>query len=82
LVCLVVGVSLAQNPTGAIVGIVTDPSGSPIAGAPVTVRNADTGLERQVRTEAAGEFRAPLLPAGFYEVTTARPALRLPFDRD
>jgi len=37
---------MAQTFRGTILGTVTDPSGAVIAGAKVTVRNTNTGLER------------------------------------
>ncbi|MBO0858412.1 MAG: TonB-dependent receptor [Chloracidobacterium sp.] len=58
----------AQAPVGTISGIVTDPSGAVIKGAPLTVRNKATGISRQTKTENDGTYSAPALPAGDYEV--------------
>src|ERR1039458_9012082 len=53
---------------GAIQGSVVDQSGSPIAGASVTVRNQGTNQTRTMVTNAEGFFRAGELPVGQYEL--------------
>jgi outer membrane receptor protein involved in Fe transport len=61
----------SQATGGAIEGTVTDESGAVLPGVNVTVRNTATGVTRETRTDAAGVYRAPLLPVGPYEVTGA-----------
>jgi outer membrane receptor protein involved in Fe transport len=56
---------------GAIEGTVTDESGAVLPGVNVTIRNTGTGIVRGTQTDAAGVYRAPLLPVGNYEVTAA-----------
>jgi outer membrane receptor protein involved in Fe transport len=56
---------------GAIQGTVTDESGGVLPGVNVTIRNTGTGVVRETQTDAAGVYRAPLLPVGNYEVTGA-----------
>src|SRR5438093_3349926 len=56
---------------GAIEGTITDESGAVLPGVNVTIRNTGTGIVRETHTDAAGVFRAPLLPVGTYEVTAA-----------
>jgi outer membrane receptor protein involved in Fe transport len=56
---------------GAIEGTVTDESGAVLPGVNVTIRNTGTGVVRETQTDAAGVYRAPLLPVGNYEVTAA-----------
>lgn len=60
-----------QAAGGVIQGTMTDESGAVLPGVAVTVRNQDTGVVRETRTDALGLFRAPLLPVGIYEVTAA-----------
>ncbi len=60
--------ALAQNPTGAIVGTVKDPSGAVIAGASVTATNTATGFSRNFATQDQGTFRFENLPPGNYQV--------------
>jgi hypothetical protein len=59
----------SQATTGVIRGTVTDPSGTPVAGATVALRESQTGFQRQVATNERGVFIAPLMPLGTYDVT-------------
>src|SRR5213083_1555073 len=59
----------AQATTGVIRGVVSDASGSVVAGARVTVTDVETRFQRTVVTNEKGVFVAPLLPLGTYEVT-------------
>src|SRR5260370_3265927 len=65
-------VTKAQTFRGTILGVVTDSSGAAIAGAKVTVRNVDTGVERTTETQADGSYRVPELPIGTYKVTVEK----------
>ena len=68
----------AQAPTGAIAGVVTDPAGAVIPNARVVVTNKETGLKRALlATGAEGNYSAPALPAGVYEVTAEAPGFQL-----
>ena len=49
-------------------GLVTDPSGSVVSRAEVTVVDLDTQISRTVLTDAAGEYRLFALPIARYEV--------------
>lgn len=60
--------ALAQAPTGALRGSVTDPSSAVVSGAEVTVKNKQTGAERSATTKADGEFLLNNLEPGEYEV--------------
>ena len=59
-----------QASTGAIVGTVRDSSGGVLPGVSVTIRNEGTNATRAVVTGASGDYSAPLLQPGSYEVTT------------
>ena len=61
----------AQTVTGTLTGTVADASGGALPGVTVTIRNADTGLERVVVTNEAGFYSAPFLPAGRYNVSAS-----------
>jgi hypothetical protein len=72
LLLLVGCAALAQiGSDGAILGVVTDPSGSVVVGATVTVSNKGTGLKKSVVTNEAGIFEIPSLPIGAYTVTVS-----------
>ena len=53
---------------GEIIGEVKDPSGAVIAGAVVTVINADTNVARTTATNDVGIYSVPSLPPGRYQV--------------
>ena len=58
----------AQLDTGTISGTVSDQSGGAIPGAAITIRNVETGVARNLVTNAAGRYEAAALPVGSYEV--------------
>ncbi len=65
----------AQNAagTGGITGVVTDATGSAIAGANVTVQNESKGIRRDLTTNESGVFSAPsLVPDAGYSVIVSR----------
>ena len=70
LVCCLLAATplLAQTVTGTMQGNVTDRSGGSLPGVTVTIRNAETGLERVVVTNETGFYNAPFLPVGRYNV--------------
>ena len=58
----------SQAINGTIEGVVRDGTGAVLPGATVTVSNVETGQQRAVTTDSAGEYRAPLLSLGAYRV--------------
>ena len=62
----------AQVASGSIVGAVRDASGAVVADADVTVRNTETGIARQVKTNSQGNYAVTLLQPGAYTVTVER----------
>src|ERR1700761_1036916 len=64
------GFSQSQSINGTIRGVVTDTTGSPIAGAKITVKNLDTGFTRETTTASDGVYIAPDPPIGNYSVQT------------
>src|SRR2546421_9325507 len=58
----------SQATTGIIRGVVTDPAGTPVAGATVVLHELQTGFQRQLTTNERGVFVAPLMPLGIYAV--------------
>jgi Carboxypeptidase regulatory-like domain len=60
---------LAQLDRGGISGVVTDPSGSAIPGARVTVTNTAMGTQNSTVATGAGAYTIPQLAAGDYSIT-------------
>jgi hypothetical protein len=58
----------AQIDTGSVVGIVSDPSGSAIPGATVTLSNEASGVSRSVTTNSDGEYQFAAVIPGTYSV--------------
>lgn len=66
--------STAQTPgTGAISGVVLDPTNRVVTNAEVTVLNQQTHASREVQTSSEGMFRVPLLVPGVYSVSVSSP---------
>jgi Carboxypeptidase regulatory-like domain len=68
--CVVAQVSQVD---GRIDGIISGPSGSPVANASVSATNTDTGFERSAQSNERGEYEVPLLPLGTYRMTVHAP---------
>ena len=68
-VCLESALLFAQVTSGTIFGRVKDVSGAYIAGATVTVRSPDTGVQRTVTTSDSGDFVVPNMPPDTYTLT-------------
>jgi Carboxypeptidase regulatory-like domain/TonB dependent receptor/TonB-dependent Receptor Plug Domain len=66
----------AVGTDGTIVGTVTDAKGGAVSHAKVTVKNAGTNATRDVFTNAGGEYTAPLLPPGLYEISVEQTGFR------
>ena len=65
-------VGRAQVITGTILGrVAADESGAALPGATISIKNVDIGETRSVPTDAAGNYRAPGLSLGNYEVKAA-----------
>lgn len=66
----------AQTPTGAITGIVADPTQAAVAGASVIVTNLATGGIVRTQTNSSGVYNAPSLPIGTYELRVGTPGFK------
>src|ERR1035438_10008601 len=62
---------LAQDATGKITGVVTDPSGAVVTSANVTVTNLETNFSKAATTDSSGVYQALLLPIGKYKITAS-----------
>jgi hypothetical protein len=69
---LALGLSgLSQTVTGTLECRVTDGSGGVVAGAEVSVKSDDTGLDRAAKTNHEGYAQITFLPVGAYHLTIA-----------
>ncbi len=64
---------LAQSDRGSVSGSVTDPTGSGVVGAKVTVTNTAMGTQSSTVTTSVGNYTIPELIAGEYSVTVVAP---------
>ena len=76
LMLVAIGFLAAQTSEGRILGNIYDQSGAVIAGAKVTVINAATGLNRELRTTSAGEYVVSNLEPGSYTVSAEAPGFK------
>jgi hypothetical protein len=53
---------------GQITGTILDTSGAVVPDAKITVTNTQTGVQRETRSNATGNYGVPLLPVGVYDV--------------
>jgi hypothetical protein len=69
-----VAVASAQEITGSISGTVKDANGAVVAGATVTIMDAEKKVvARTVTTDDNGTFAAPDLPSGYYDIAVEAP---------
>lgn len=61
--------TFAQEFRGSITGNVTDPNGSVVAGATVTVKNNQTNVTQTVNANDSGSYTIPFLTPGTYTVS-------------
>jgi Carboxypeptidase regulatory-like domain/TonB dependent receptor-like, beta-barrel len=76
LALLMFAVPLLAQDRAAINGAVTDPSGAFIAGAPVELKSAATGLHRTALTNERGLYEIIPLPVGSYSITITKPGFK------
>src|SRR5690348_3920450 len=61
------------NASGTLVGTIADKSGAVVPGAGIQISNREIGLNRETKSNSAGQYRFDLLPTGDYEVRVAMP---------
>ena len=66
---------LAQNPRGALRGVVQDSKGGRVPGAQIVVQAAESFLQRKLASDSRGEFRIDDLIPGMYQVRVSAPGL-------
>ncbi len=66
----------AQQITGTVTGIATDPSGAMLPGVQIRVTNLQTSVVRDTTTDASGAFSVPFLPAASYSLSATSKGFR------
>ena len=66
----------AQNITGTILGTVKDSTGAVVTGAEVSITNMDTNQAVKASTSQIGNYEAPYLRPGRYQVKVAAPGFK------
>ena len=66
----------AQDPTGSVVGRVTDPSGGIVPGVKVQVTNLDTNRKSETATNSAGDYTIAYLTPGHYSMQAENAGFR------
>src|ERR1700722_6252099 len=59
----------AQTPLATVTGLVTDPSGSAVANATITLTNKETAVKLTAKSNETGAYSLPNLPPGTYSLT-------------
>ena len=67
----------AQQTTGTLLGTITDSTGATIAGVTIRVTNLATSTQREMLTDATGNYRIPSLPAGNYRLRVSKDGFQL-----
>src|SRR3954451_19081789 len=67
---------VGQLNRGSITGTVTDNSGSVIPNVKLTLRNAATGAVYEAAANENGQYNAPNLPTGTYDITFEAPSFK------
>lgn len=82
-VCLAVGllglsvpIANSQEVRASITGLVTDPTGAPVANALVTVTNLANNISVAAQTNDTGNYVTPFLAPGQYELTAGAPGFK------
>jgi hypothetical protein len=73
---LIAHTAFGQESRGTISGVVTDPNGSVVPNASVTIRNIETNVASSITTNDEGSYVAPLLNPGKYAITVSGPGFK------
>lgn len=68
--------AFAQSDRGVISGVVYDPLGKTLSGAPVQARNTATGAVSKTTSSASGKYTLSGLPTGAYDISVNIPGLK------
>ncbi|MBZ5676045.1 MAG: TonB-dependent receptor [Acidobacteriia bacterium] len=75
-ICLCSIAALAQTATGTITGTISDPAGAVVSGAPIELKNSETGTVNQTVSSSTGNYSFSQLPAATYQLTVNVPGFK------
>ncbi len=75
LVLMLARISLAQDGSTSLQGVIEDASGARIAVAAITITDSSRGFRLQAVTDAQGTFNFGMLPPGRYDVIASAPGM-------
>ena len=75
-VCFAVSLAFSQATTATVQGVVRDATGAVVPGSTVTITNVETRVTSKWVTGPEGNFIAPFLQPGEYEVTAEKPGFK------
>lgn len=78
-ICLAALVLPAQEFRGTIVGRITDQSGAVMAGVQVEITNKGQGVKLNLNSNESGQYQAPFLTPGNYQVTATKQGFKKSF---
>jgi len=76
LACIGLRMCSAQTPSGALAGIVFDPSGARIPNVTLKLTHRELAVERRTITTAEGLYSSPALPPGAYDLQAEAPGFQ------
>ncbi len=74
--CLCSAATFAQTATGTITGTISDPAGAVVAGAPIELKNSETGTVNQTVSSSTGNYSFSQLPPSTFELTVNVPGFK------
>ena len=77
LIAAFAGVSLAQQTTGRVRGVVKDANGGVVAGATVTITSAQTNVSQTAQTTSDGEYQFNDLLVGTYKISVTATGFKI-----
>ena len=72
----------SSSESAELAGAVKDPAGAVVPGAKLSLRNTQTGAERENKSAADGTFRFLVVPPGLYQLTATKDGFQTKLSKD